>query len=63
MKKWKLDHVHTIDQESSVLPETLRRNLYLIVESLWASQGQHNTSHVSSVEEGCAYHRNGIVCI
>ena len=40
MKKWKLDPVHTIDQESSVLPETLRRTLYAIVESLWDYQGQ-----------------------
>ena len=57
MKKWKLDPVHTIDQESSVLPETLRRTLYLIVDSLWDYQGQHNTLHVISVVEGCAYHQ------
>ena len=57
MKKWKFDHVHTIDQESSVMPETVRRNLYLIGESLLDYHGQHNTPHVSSVEEGCAYHQ------
>ena len=57
MKKWKLDHVHIIDEESSILPETLRRTLYPIVESLWDYQGQHNTPHVISVEEGCAYHQ------
>ena len=57
MKKWKFDHVHTIDQESSVMPETMRRNLYLIGESLSDYHGQHNAPHVSSLEEGCAYHQ------